>query len=124
MNGYKKQNNLFQLFVILISFVLMMFQQRFDGWKKNYLPNTFLACQQHDQPIQTEAPARRRRQPVLEGAHKGLIFDVFQIVETFVNVVANFSLHRKHFSLSDGIVQLGVGVDDLEAVGIKLKSLG
>jgi hypothetical protein len=33
-------------------------------------------------------------------------------------------LHRKHFSLSDGIVQLGVGVDELEAVGVKLKSLG
>lgn len=73
---------------------------------------------QHHEAVDADAPACRWRQPVLQGPDEGSILDVVDVVETVVDA----ALVREHGALLSRVVELGVGVDDLVAVGIKFES--
>lgn len=50
------------------------------GGERQHLPNAVVVCQEHDEPVNTHAPAARRGQAVLQGSAEGLVDELGLVV--------------------------------------------
>src|SRR3989304_10563369 len=82
------------------------------------LADRALAGQQHHQPVDAHAQASRRGHAVLEGEEEVLVHDLGLLVARG----ALGRLLQEALPLLDGVVQLRVGVTELEAAGEGLEA--
>ena len=78
-------------------------------WERQHLLDAILVRQEHDHPIDTHAPAPRRRQPELHRVHERLVNDLRLVVSLLL--LPRLLLETQ--ALVEGVVQLRVGIDDL-----------
>mmetsp|Transcript_7271 Transcript_7271/g.14551 ORF Transcript_7271/g.14551 Transcript_7271/m.14551 type:complete len:441 (-) Transcript_7271:648-1970(-) len=100
--------------------VLWLLVQRLHRGEEQHLLDGVVVSHQHGQPVDTHAPARRRRQAVLEGLAEVLV-DEHGLVVARVLVLG---LPLEALALVDGVVELSVRVAHLVLVGEEFEALG